>query len=203
MALAYFSKIDPWPAGAGGAHLVGAPAAAGAITNSLVLTGTGQVKPTPTATPRPLTGADIGPYVTNKYSAYGHTYGTLARDPQGRMLAGLYGTISQGGLASWNMISQVLSWHGLRGQYVGVSWDGIVGALRRGHPVLLGNLLTSEGHIVLVVGYTADGNLIVHDPYGNRLKPGYGMNDGNAVYYPWKMITPRTAMEVVGAGPGR
>ena len=139
--------------------------------------------------------------MTNKYTAYGHTYDSVARDPRGNLLAGLYGTICPTGLASWQEMVAVLDWHGLGSQYVPVTWDGIVGALKRGHPVLLGNMLTSEGHIILVIGYTADGNLIVNDPYGDRFSPGYGSNNGNGLTYQWKKITPRHALEVIGTPP--
>ena len=88
-----------------------------------------------------------------------------------------------------------------KSQYVAVTWDGIVEALKRGHPVLLGNHLTSDGHILVVTGYTDDGNLLVNDPYGNRFAPGYGSNDGNSILYPWKRVTPRTALEVIGVYP--
>jgi hypothetical protein len=81
------------------------------------------------------------------------------------------------------------------------TWDNIVAALKRGHPVILGNELTSAGHIILVIGYTPDGNLLVNDPYGNRFAPGYGGNDGKGILYPWKRVTPRRALEVVGVYP--
>ena len=99
------------------------------------------------------------------------------------------------------MMEQVLGWHGLQSRYVAATWDGIVGAVQRGHPVLLGNRLTSEGHILVVVGYTGDGNLVVNDPYGNRFAPGYGSNNGDGILYPWKRVTPRTALEVIGVYP--
>jgi hypothetical protein len=67
--------------------------------------------------------------------------------------------------------------------------------------VLVGNMLTSDGHILLAIGYTADGNLIVHDPYGDRFAPGYGSNNGNGLAYPWKRLTARRALEVVGSLP--
>jgi hypothetical protein len=155
----------------------------------------------PDATPGPVEGAAFAPYITNEYSNNGHTYDATGADPQGNRLAGLYGTICPTGLASWPMMEQVLSWHDLQSRYVSATWDGIVGAVQRGHPVLLGNKLTSEGHILVVVGYTDDGNLVVNDPYGNRFAPGYGSNDGNGILYPWKRVTPRTALEVIGVYP--
>lgn len=42
--------------------------------------------------------------------------------------------------------------------------DGEIGA---GRPVLLSGGFTGSGHIVLLIGFTADGDLIVHDPYGD------------------------------------
>ncbi len=195
MSLAYFGKLGPWTVQAAGDRLAApstTPAVPGAPSTP-ISTPTAVAQPT-----RPVTGADFGPYITNKYTAFGHTYDAVARDPSGNLLAGLYGTICPTGEASWQQMAAVLGWHGLSSQYTSISWDGIVGALRRGHPVLLGNELTSEGHIILVVGYTADGNLIVNDPYGNRFSPGYGTNDGKGVLYPWKLVTPRHALEIIG-----
>ena len=188
MALAYFKRVDPWP-----------------TTVAVDRVGAAAIPPTATPavppTPKPITGADYAPYVTNKYSAFGHTYDSLARDPRGNLLAGLYGTICPTGLADWQEMAAVLSWHNLSSQFIPITWDGIVAALKRGHPVLLGNELTTEGHIILVIGYTLDGNLIVNDPYGNRFGPGYGYNDGQAVVYPWKLVTPRHALEIIGTVP--
>lgn len=192
MALAYYGKLEPWTEQVAGDKVAASPSSP---TNTASLPA---AKP---ASAKPLTGADIAPYVTNKYTAFGHTYDSASRDPSGNMLAGLYGTIVPSGLASWQQMASVLQWHGLSSRYVALSWDGIVGALKRGHPVLLGTMLTSEGHILLVTGYTADGNLIVNDPYGNRFQPGYGANNGNGITYQWKKMTPRHALEIVGTIP--
>lgn len=179
MALAYYGKIEPW---------------------ETVMQGrTGAAAPS--GSTRPPSGIDFAPYVTNVYTNNGRTYSATARDPRGNMLAGLYGTICPTGLASWSAMRSVLEWHGLQATQIAASWDGVVAALKRGHPVLLGNMLTSEGHILLVVGYTPDGNLIVNDPYGNRFAPGYGANNGEQVVYPWKRTTARTAVEVTGIYP--
>ncbi len=204
MSLAYFGKLGPWTVQAAGDRLT-SQAGAEATPSSGTLLPNLSPSPaaTPQGTPKPVTGADFAPYITNKYTAFGHTYSSAARDPSGNTLMGLYGTICPTGLASWQQMAAVLGWHGLSSQYVSITWDGIVGALKRGHPVLLGNMLTSEGHIILVIGYTADGNLIVNDPYGNRFQPGYGSNSGNGVLYPWKLVTPRHAMEIIGSIPAR
>lgn len=203
MALAYYKRLEPWASQVAGDR-VSAPASTFQPTipppiSQDSVTPMPTATPTRTPTPHAITGADFAPYVTNKYTAFGHTYSAVARDPSGNYLAGLYGTIAPSGLADWQEMQAVLSWHNLSSQWVSDTWDGIVGALKRGHPVLLGNQLTSEGHIILVIGYTNDGNLIVNDPYGNRFTPGYGGNDGNGILYPWKMVTPRRALEVIGS----
>lgn len=184
MALAYYGKLEPW---------------SNVLARSNI--GASSTVPATPVTPRPVTGADFAPYITEPYTYNGHTYNATAKDPQGNLLAGLYGTIAPTGFASWPMMESVLQWHGLSSQFVSVTWDGIVAALRRGHPVLLGNMLTTQGHILLVIGYTTDGNLIVNDPYGNRFAAGYGSNDGNGVLYPWKRTTARRALEIIGVYP--
>ncbi|MFL5735137.1 MAG: C39 family peptidase [Chloroflexia bacterium] len=203
MSLAYFGKLEPWRDVVAGERLEASAAHTTTLLTPLPpLTPSPTMTRTPTPTPtKPVTGADFAPYITNAYTAYGHSYSSVSRDPRGNLLAGLYGTICPTGSASWQEMTDVLSWHGLNSQYVPVTWDGIVGALKRGHPVLLGNKLTSEGHILVIIGYTADGNLIVNDPYGNRFLPGYGANDGNGITYQWKKVTPRRALEVIGTRP--
>jgi hypothetical protein len=145
--------------------------------------------------------ADYAPYLTNAYTNNGHTYSATAPDPQGNKLAGLYGAISPSGLADWGRMKQVLQWHGLNTAYVSPTWDGVVAALKRGHPVILGNDLTAAGHIIVAIGYTSNQQLIVNDPYGNRFTSGYGANDGQAVYYAWNCSRVRNALEVIGTVP--
>jgi hypothetical protein len=183
MSLAYYGKIDPWPR-----------AEAQNQMHAMSVPVTPVVPPTPT-------GADFAPYVTSVYTNNGHTYSARAGDPHGTLVAGLYGTICPTGLASWPTMISVLQWHGLSSQFVTPTWDGVVAALKRGHPVLLGNMLTSEGHILVVIGFTPDGNLIVNDPYGDKFSPGYGTNDGSGILYPWKRVTARRALEVIGVYP--
>jgi hypothetical protein len=184
MALAYYGRLEPWYV-----YQAREQAAAPNSTPATI----------PAAkSPDQVRGADYAPYISNEYTHGGHTYSVRAADPQGNMLAGLYGTICPYGLAEWQMMTSVISRHGLGSQYLEVSFDSVVAALKRGHPVIMGTQLTSEGHILLAIGYTADGNLIVNDPYGNRFEPGYGGNNGRGVYYPWKDLTARRALEVLG-----
>ena len=99
------------------------------------------------------------------------------------------------------MMEQVLGWHGLQSRYVSATWDGIVGAVRRGHPVLLGN----QPHF----GGPYSGGCWLHRrrqstgerSLRNRFAPGYGSNNGDGILYPWKRVTPRTALEVIGVYP--
>ena len=185
MTLAYYGKIEPWSRTEAGK--------AQEAQNKMVALSKTEAGPP--------SGLEYAPYVTNAYTAFGKSYSATARDPRGRPVAGLYGTICPTGLADWQTMVSVIGWHGLKSQYVAATWEGIVGALKRGHPVMMGNVLTPEGHILLVVGYTADGNLIVNDPYGNKFAAGYGTNNGHGVLYPWKRATARRALEVIGVWP--
>ena len=117
------------------------------------------------------------------------------------MLAGLYGTIAPSGLADWGRMKQVFQWYGLSTAYVSPTFNGVVAALKRGHPVILGNDLTAAGHIMVAIGYTSNNQIIVNDPYGNRFVSGYGANDGDGVYYAWSCSRVRNAIEVIGTYP--
>ena len=184
MTLAYYGKLLPW----------------GQYVAEQEADETGMEAP-PRSQSRSLDGKDYAPYITNGYAQNGRSYTVTARDASGRPVSGLYGTICPTGLASWQMIQSVLASHGLGSNYVPVTWDGVVGALKRGHPVILGNELTAAGHILVVIGYTPDGSLLVHDPFGNRFESGYGGNYGGGVLYQWKRATARRALEVIGVYP--
>ncbi|MFL5733135.1 MAG: C39 family peptidase [Chloroflexia bacterium] len=191
MVLAYYGKLDPWK---------DYVATQNAATNQERLlspgTGTPSTKKTPLAA-----GTDYGPYVTNVYTMYGHTYSAVAADPRGNRVAGLYGAISPGGLADWGRMATVLQWHGLTSKRIGTGWDSIVAALKRGHPVILNNSLTPVGHILVVVGYTKNNHLIVNDPYGDRFSPGYGSTNGKGLFYRLSCLNARSALEVIGTYP--
>jgi hypothetical protein len=189
MVLAYYSKLEPWPeyeaklALSGGTKL---SAPAGQMPSSHGGGGNQEMK------------SNYAPYLTSAYTYNGHTYSATAPDPRGNRVAGLYGTIAPTGLADWGRIKQVLSWHGLQTQYASPTWNGVVAALKRGHPVLLGNDLTPAGHIMVAIGYTSNNQLIVNDPYGNRFAPGYGANNGQGLYYSWNCSRVHNALEVIG-----
>ncbi|MEO5952662.1 MAG: C39 family peptidase [Chloroflexia bacterium] len=173
MALAYYGKIAPWP-------------------------GTSSASAQSSSTP---TGSPYGAYVTDVFTTSAHAYRSTASDPLGHPVAGLYGAICPTGLADWGLIARVLEWNGLTTQHVALTFEGVKAALKRGHPVLIGNSLTSAGHVLLAIGYTANNQLIVNDPYGNRFAPGYGSSDGQSLFYAWNCMRATNAVEVIGIYP--
>jgi hypothetical protein len=171
MVLAYYGKLQPWQETAEAKSM------------------------------EPAEGSRFAPYVTEVYTTSERTYSALAADPQGKMVAGLYGTICPTGLADWGQIKRVLEWHGLTSKHIPISFESVKAALTRGHPVLIGNDLTSSGHVLVATGYTANNQLIVNDPYGNRFASGYGSTGGEALSYSWKCLRPTNALEVIGIYP--
>lgn len=205
MVLAYYGKLDPWQD-----YIAQQPPSASVTPATGTATATWTVTPTPpaasarnrpTGTPTQPVGRDYAPYVTNGYSIEGATYSSTALDPRGKPVAGLYGAISPTGFADWSRMIGVLQQHGLTSRYISASWEGVVEALKRGHPVILGNDLTPAGHILVAIGYTDNGHLLVNDPYGNRFVEGYGNTNGSGVLYPWNCARTRTALEVIGTYP--
>ncbi|MEO8287398.1 MAG: C39 family peptidase [Chloroflexota bacterium] len=191
MVLAYFGKVEPWP-----------EYQAALATGTITVTAT--ARSAQASSPMHIDSAEVGekssfaPYLTNAYTLGGHTYSRTAPDPLGNRVAGLYGAICPTGLADWGLMSQVLDWNGLGSRQISATWENVVAALKKGHPVLLGNDLTSVGHILVATGYTDNKYLVVNDPYGNRFKTGYGANDGEGVYYSWNCSRVRNALEVIG-----
>ncbi|MEO6458239.1 MAG: C39 family peptidase [Chloroflexia bacterium] len=154
-----------------------------------------------TATTARRSDLGFGQYVTNAYSNNGYIYNSTAQDPRGAQVAGLYGTICPTGFADWSRMRFVLEQHGLSSRHISATWDSVVDALKRGHPVVIGADLTPVGHILVAIGYTENGQLIVNDPYGNRFAPGYGGTRGEGLLYPWNCSRVRNALEVIGEYP--
>ncbi len=197
MVLAYYGKLEPWPQ-------YEIEQVSRITPTSIAMMKASKATSIRTAASKSANAneqeakANYAPYLTNPYSYGGHTYSATALDPRGNRLAGLYGAICPTGLADWGMMAKVLEWHGLSTKRITATWDGVVAALKRGHPVLLGNDLTAAGHIMVAIGYTTNNNLIVNDPYGNRFAPGYGANSGQGVIYSWGCSRVRNALEVIG-----
>ena len=171
MVLAYYGKLEPWPADQAS-----------------------DSSSTPLA-------SQYGPYVTEVFTTSTHVYNTVANDPLGHPVAGLYGAICPTGLADWYLVNRVLEWNGLSTQHVALTFEGVKAALKRGHPVLIGNNLTAAGHVLVAIGYTSNNQIIVNDPYGNRFAPGYGATDGQNLYYAWNCMRATNALEVIGVYP--
>lgn len=180
MILAYYGKLDPWP-----------------TEKSAHDTSPG----TQTLASTTPTGSQYAPYVTEVFTTSAHIYSALASDPQGHPVAGLYGAICPTGLADWGLVNRVLEWNGLSTQHVALSFEGVKAALKRGHPVLIGNNLTAAGHVLVAIGYTANNQVIVNDPYGNRFSSGYGATNGQHLYYAWDCMRATNALEVIGVYP--
>lgn len=212
MVLAYYGKIEPWSdyledmaaltptvqalgGEANDAHMVLDP------SKTPSRTATARKDSAKTATPASSLAADYAPYITNAYTYNGHTYNSLGAGPRGTRLAGLYGTICPAGLADWGMIMRVFEWNGLTSRHIGTGWDSIVASLKKGHPVLISNALTPEGHVLVAIGYTNNGQLVVNDPYGNRFADGYGGNNGDNVIYRLDCMRIKAAVEVIGTYP--
>jgi hypothetical protein len=190
MVLAYYGRLEPWRD-----YMLDPPA----IEAAAMVTAGPSI--TPRSSEQSQVAVDFAPYVTGVFTAGGHLYDDTARDPRGNRVAGLYGNICPTGYADWGRMRAVFERQGLQTQHVGASWNGVVAALKRGHPVLIGNDLTPEGHILVAVGYTDKNQIIVNDPYGNRFAPGYGGTMGKEIAYPWSCMRPQNALEVIGAYP--
>lgn len=171
-------------------------------------------------TPNPITVSKPTPHTSNYgfYVSERHgIYTTGYRDPSGRTAYGFYGYLR----FDWLNARQLMYNYGMdfpnrtmsSGKVTGGGdWepgvDKIKAAIDRGHPVMLSSTLTRDGHVILIVGYTTDNRLIVHDPYGNYYsKPYNGGQYGNGFYwyrfvdlwpYPYRH---RFMMEVIGTPP--
>lgn len=60
------------------------------------------------------------------------------------------------------------------------NYNQILYSLLSGRPVILGTMITKDGHIVLLVGMTEGGSFIIIDPYGD---PRSGYKTKIADYY--------------------
>jgi len=136
---------------------------------------------------------DFGFYVAERYGD--HFQNRWAWDCNANLVGnskgyGLYGftMVSQNyRAAEYSRVRDALAKHGLTTtQDWTPTFDEVKAAIDRGHLVIMGSTkLTKAGHIVLVVGYTNDGRLVVHDPYGNFRNGTYGRYDGANSWYYW------------------
>jgi hypothetical protein len=75
-------------------------------------------------------------------------------------------------------VQRYLSYYGLKSNYISkIDYDLIKVAINNGHPIVFGYGDRDDrkfGHIAIIVGYTKDNNVIVHDTYTNTQKLGRG-----------------------------
>lgn len=136
-------------------------------------------------------GSNYGGWITNQYTWGSSTFSRSYYDPNGNWFQGAYGhhlaDPYQGTV--WAQLSDYL------GRHIGYgetgTWGGMEDWLRAklnessGRLVIVSGNPFGRGHILLLKGYTDDGNFIFHDPAGYRVTNGYNGND--VVYAWWEM----------------
>ncbi len=188
MVLSYYGRLTPWPLPASKVRL--------SAQDKIRINAAG----VESSQPDLMDGHLYGQYVTAPFNYKGRTFTTVGTDPAGHKVQGLYGAIvGTSTLAHWERMIDVLNLYGLSTDYIPVSWAAITAQLDKGNPVVLGTTLTTSGHILVARGYTANGYLLVNDPYGNGMgRYGYGGDDGGNAAYAWKKIPAKLAMVVRG-----
>ena len=170
--------------------------------------------PIQVSVPYPHT-SNYGFYVPEKHGAYQTRW---AWDCGSGLQAynksyGLYGfTMVSSGYraAAYSRIRNAIHNHGLgTSQDWSPTFNEVKAAIDRGHLVIMGGTrLTSAGHIVVVKGYTNDGRVVVHDPFGNFRKGSYGQYNGADSWYYWNDFfrygrsSTFNSIEVNGTPPG-
>jgi uncharacterized delta-60 repeat protein len=152
--------------------------------------------------PNPHT-SNYGNYISKSYTYNGHTFDDEAQCENGQYAKGAYGYIYHPGNIVNNIISY-LQLNGLDSQVDITPTEAEVKAeIDAGYPVVALTWLTTEGHWVVIKGYTDDGQFIVNDPYGN--KPyGYGIcgnYNGADVRYTWSEMGVEERKIVLVHGP--
>jgi hypothetical protein len=186
MVLAYYGRLNPWPFDAKQVRT--------SAQDRIQIHAAGAESGTPDL----LNGKLYGQYVVAPFKYKSRSFSLVGADPAGHKAAGLYGTIvGNAALARWEVMIDVLNLYDVQTSYIEASWASITAQIDKGYPVILGTTLTDSGHIVVVRGYTANGYLLINDPYGNRAT-GYGGDDGGDVAYAWKSIPIKLVMTARG-----
>jgi len=136
-------------------------------------------------------GANYGKYVYTAYTYGNTTFDRVAPAPNGTQGQGAYGdciikTGNAAGNARSDLIAAYLQKHDLHTEYFGAPQvDAVEQNLRQGNLVIISTSGLVHGcsnppcrHIVLLRGYTDDGQFRVNDPFGQW------MNGGNYGYGP-------------------
>lgn len=88
--------------------------------------------------------------------------------------------------------------HDLSSEFVDpTSFTLIKTAIDQGKVVVIATKLTTAGHMVTVKGYTADGKLVINDPYGDKTL-GYPNWKGGDVAYSYTTVAPKWHITVRG-----
>lgn len=143
--------------------------------------------------------SDYGAYVAYKYTAFGTTFNRMQTDSQGKAAYGAYGWCTDGGGGwAWRMQDYAKK-HQLSSDFASSSsFSAIKNAIDAGKVVVLSTQLTSAGHIITVKGYTADGKLIVNDPYGNKTLGTYPNYKGGDTVYGYSYVAAKWHITVYG-----
>ncbi len=159
--------------------------------------------------------SDYGWYITTQYSAQSACTGTSTfdrtqTDPRGNSAAGAYGYTTDNGSAYAYRIQDYALKHDTQSMFEYTSGSNaqsdLQGDLRGGAIVLLSTGLTSAGHIIVVRGYTQDGNYIVNDPFGKNLggRDNYdhcnasNIHCGEQIEYTWNQMNPSWYVALYG-----
>ncbi|MEP0868619.1 C39 family peptidase [Trichocoleus desertorum AS-A10] len=93
----------------------------------------------------------------------------------------------QGSQTDNAVLSEMIKAYGFKTSFSTTrNWAAVKDELINGRPVVMGGDFTATGHIVCVVGYTAQG-FIVNDPWGDALS-GYYDTEGRKLLYPYSYM---------------
>lgn len=110
-----------------------------------------------------------------------------------------------------NVQTRVLQNYGIKSAFkCNLTFEDLEKELRAGRPVVMGILhrgplsKPTGGHMIVAIGLTDKGDIIVHDPYGNLLN-GYTTSvfDGKGVTYPRSVLQKRWTVDGPNTGWGR
>jgi hypothetical protein len=132
-------------------------------------------------------------------SPTGFVFNREQDDPNGAEAWGAYGTCTDQGEAWAYRIQDYVNDHG---GYTGVFYDTTTTTLLKqsidaGSLVIQSTELSSVGHLVLIVGYTSDGQFIANDPWGDANLPNWGIYPNGAyVTYSWSKLAAKWCVVV-------